>query len=62
MLKVTLDTVRMMAEVAQLQIPEEDLEQVRELLQAYRQVFEPVERLDLCGIDPIVTMDPRWTS
>ena len=60
--EITLDTVRRMAEIAQLEIPDEDLDQVRELLQAYRQVFGPVERLDLCGIDPIVTMDPRWTK
>lgn len=61
MVEVSVDTVRRMAEIAQLQIPEEDLEQVRELLQAYRQVFEPIERLDLTGVDPVLTMDPRWT-
>jgi len=59
---ISADTVLRMAEVARLVIPEEDLEEVRVALVEYRVVFQPVEELDLTGVDPVLTMDPRWVK
>ncbi|MDQ6898165.1 MAG: hypothetical protein M3072_01420 [Candidatus Dormibacteraeota bacterium] len=59
--EITVELVRRLAEAANLQIPEEDLEPVAVALRSYRSAFRPLESLDLTGVDPIVTMDPRWT-
>jgi len=57
---VTVEMVRRLADAANLRIPEEDLPLVATALSAYRAAFAPLERLDLTGVDPVVTMDPRW--
>jgi Asp-tRNA(Asn)/Glu-tRNA(Gln) amidotransferase C subunit len=62
MADIRAETVLQMAEVARLVIPEEDLEEVRAALADYRIVFQPVEDLDLTGVDPALTMDPRWVK
>jgi hypothetical protein len=58
--EITIELVRRLAGVANLDIPEEDIEDVRDALVKYRVVFAPVEALDLTDVDPALTMDPRW--
>jgi Asp-tRNA(Asn)/Glu-tRNA(Gln) amidotransferase C subunit len=58
--EITIELVRQLARVANLHIPDEDLEDVRDALAKYHLVFAPVEALDLTDVDPALTMDPRW--
>jgi Asp-tRNA(Asn)/Glu-tRNA(Gln) amidotransferase C subunit len=60
MVEITVDIVLQMAKAADLDIPEEDLEEVRSALSDYRIAFQPVEALDLTDVDPALIMDPRW--
>jgi len=58
--EITADTVRRLAEVVGIQVPEEDLPGVIATLKSYRTAFQAVEALDLTEVDPVVVTDPRW--
>jgi Asp-tRNA(Asn)/Glu-tRNA(Gln) amidotransferase C subunit len=58
--EITADTVRRLAEVAGIQVPDEDLPGVIATLKSYRAAFQAVEALDLTEVDPVVVTDPRW--
>jgi Asp-tRNA(Asn)/Glu-tRNA(Gln) amidotransferase C subunit len=59
--EITADTVRQLARVVGITVPEEDVEAVATALRSYRVAFEAVEALDLTEVDPVVVTDPRWT-
>lgn len=59
--EITPDTVRRLAEVAGITMPDEDVDSVVAALRAYRSAFKPVDALDLTEVDPVVVTDPRWT-
>jgi Asp-tRNA(Asn)/Glu-tRNA(Gln) amidotransferase C subunit len=58
--EITSDTVRRLAEVAGIRVPDDDLESVVAALRTYRSAFKAVEDLDLTEVDPVVVTDPRW--
>jgi hypothetical protein len=66
--EVTTELILRLAEVADLSIPEEDLEPLVAAFRGYRKAFRPLEELvltgelALTGVDPMLTMDPRWAS
>jgi Asp-tRNA(Asn)/Glu-tRNA(Gln) amidotransferase C subunit len=59
--EITADTVRQLASVVGITVPEEDVDAVATALRSYRAAFEAVEALDLTEVDPVVVTDPRWT-
>lgn len=59
--EITADTVRQLASVVGITVPEEDVDAVAAALRSYRAAFEAVEALDLTEVDPVVVTDPRWT-
>jgi Asp-tRNA(Asn)/Glu-tRNA(Gln) amidotransferase C subunit len=59
--EITADTVRRLAEVVGITVPDEDVDSVVAALRSYRSAFEAVEALDLTEVDPVVVTDPRWT-
>ena len=58
--EITADTVRRLAEVVGIQVPDEDLPGIVATFKSYRTAFEAVEALDLTEVDPVVVTDPRW--
>lgn len=58
--EITSDTVRRLAELAGIDVPEEDLAGVAATLRSYKASFLAVEALDLTEVDPVVVTDPRW--
>ena len=58
--EITADTVRRLAEVVGIVVPEEDLAGVVATLRSYKTAFAAVEALDLTEVDPVVVTDPRW--
>ncbi len=59
--EITADTVRQLARIVGITVPEEDVDSVAAALRSYRSAFEAVEALDLTEVDPVVVTDPRWT-
>ncbi|TMD33465.1 MAG: hypothetical protein E6I95_08750 [Chloroflexi bacterium] len=57
---VDANTVRMLAEVAGIKLPEEDVQPLVGALRNHLKGMEALDRLDLEEFDPIVTFDPRW--
>ncbi len=58
--EVDAGVIRTLAAVAGISVPDEDVEP---LVAAYRNHLAgmaALERLELDGHDPIVTLDPRW--
>ena len=58
--EITGDTVRQLAKVAGIKVPDEDMDSVVAALRVYRSAFKALEALDLTEIDPVVVTDPRW--
>jgi Asp-tRNA(Asn)/Glu-tRNA(Gln) amidotransferase C subunit len=54
-------TVRTLAEVAGISLPEEDVEPLVGALRNHMKGMEELDRLDLEEFDPIVVFDARWT-
>ena len=50
----------MLAEVAGIKLPEEDVQPLVGALRNHLKGMEALDRLDLEEFDPIVTFDPRW--
>ena len=59
-LEVTSETVRQLAKVAGITVPDEDMDSVVAALRVYRSAFKSLEALDLTEVDPVVVTDPRW--
>jgi Asp-tRNA(Asn)/Glu-tRNA(Gln) amidotransferase C subunit len=57
---VNAETIRRLAEVAGIEIPEEDIAGVVATMRSYKAAFQAVEALDLTEVDPVVVTDPRW--
>jgi len=57
---VDANTVRMLAEVAGIKLPEEDVQPLVGALRNHLKGMEALDCLDLEEFDPIVTFDPRW--
>jgi hypothetical protein len=57
---ISVEMVVQLAEIANLRIPVEDLEAVAAGLTGYRNQFQPLEALELTGVDPLLDLDPRW--
>lgn len=57
---VDANTVRMLADVAGIKLPEEDVQPLVGALRNHLKGMEALDRLDLEEFDPIVTFDPRW--
>jgi Asp-tRNA(Asn)/Glu-tRNA(Gln) amidotransferase C subunit len=58
--EITADTVRQLAQVVGIALPEEDVDSVVAALRSYRSAFSVLETLDLTEVDPVVVTDPRW--
>lgn len=58
--EVNAETVRMLAGVAGIELPEEDVQPLVGALKNHLKGMEALDRLDLEEFDPIVTFDPRW--
>lgn len=58
--EITAETVRRLAEVVGIDVPEEDLPGVVATMRSYKAAFQAVEALDLTEVDPVVVTDPRW--
>ena len=58
--EITGETVRQLAKVAGITVPDEDIDSVVAALRVYRSAFKPLEALDLTEVDPVVVTDPRW--
>ena len=59
--EINADTVRRLAQVAGITVPDEDVDSVVAALCTYREAFKALEKLDLTEVDPVVVTDPRWT-
>jgi hypothetical protein len=59
--EVDADVVRVLARVAGISIPDEDMDPLIGALRNHLSGMEVLEGLDLDESDPIVTFDPRWT-
>jgi Asp-tRNA(Asn)/Glu-tRNA(Gln) amidotransferase C subunit len=57
---INAETIRRLAEVAGIEIPEEDIPGVVATMRSYKAAFQAVEALDLTEVDPVVVTDPRW--
>jgi len=57
---VDANTIRMLAEVAGIKLPEEDVQPLIGAFRNHLKGMEALDRLDLEEFDPIVTFDPRW--
>ena len=57
---VDADTVRTLAKVAGITLPEEDVEPLVGALRNHVASMKALEDLDIEDADPIVTFDPRW--
>jgi Asp-tRNA(Asn)/Glu-tRNA(Gln) amidotransferase C subunit len=58
--EVDAATVRTLADVAGIKVPEEDVEPLVGALRNHLKGMEVLDRLDLEEFDPIVVFDPRW--
>lgn len=58
--EVDRQTVRTLAGVAGIAIPEEDMEALIRALRNHMAAMASLDELDLDDCDPIVTFDPRW--
>jgi hypothetical protein len=54
------ELIRMLAAVADLEIPDEDMGLVEAYLTNVLSDAASLRRLPLAEVEPIVTMDPRW--
>jgi hypothetical protein len=59
--EINADSVRLLAQVVGISVPEEDMDSVIAALRSYRSAFSALETLDLTEVDPVVVTDPRWT-
>jgi hypothetical protein len=61
---VTVEDVERLAAVADVVIPEEDLEPLAAALEAHLQFVEPLLRQDLSAVPPAVRFDPEalWST
>jgi hypothetical protein len=55
------DVIRMLADVAGISIPDEDIRPLVGAMRNHLAGMEALDALDLDESDPIVTFDPRWT-
>lgn len=58
--EITADTIRRLAEVVGIHVPDEDVPAVVATMKSYKAAFQAVEALDLTEVDPVVVTDPRW--
>ena len=58
--EVNRETVKTLAGVAGISIPEEDLDPLVGALRNHLEGMASLEDLDIDEADPIVTLDPRW--
>ena len=54
------ETVRRLAEVVGIHLPEEDIPGIVATMRSYKAAFQAVEALDLSEVDPVVVTDPGW--
>ena len=58
--EVDAETVRTLARVAGIKVPEEDVEPLVGALRNHLAGMKALEELDIDEADPIVTFDARW--
>jgi Asp-tRNA(Asn)/Glu-tRNA(Gln) amidotransferase C subunit len=58
--QVDAGVVRTLAQVAGIDVPEEDVQPLVSALQNHLKGMEALDDLDLAESDPVVTFDPRW--
>lgn len=58
--QVDAGVVRTLAQVAGIDVPEEDVQPLVSALQNHLKGMEALDDLDLEESDPVVTFDPRW--
>jgi hypothetical protein len=58
--QVDAGVVRTLAQVAGIDVPEEDVQPLVSALQNHLKGMEALDGLDLAESDPVVTFDPRW--
>lgn len=58
--EVDAEVVRTLANVAGINIPDEDVESLVGALRNHLAGMKALEELDIDEADPIVTFDPRW--
>jgi Asp-tRNA(Asn)/Glu-tRNA(Gln) amidotransferase C subunit len=58
--QVDAETVRTLARVAGIKLPDEDVEPLVGALRNHLAGMRALEDLDIDEADPIVTFDPRW--
>jgi Asp-tRNA(Asn)/Glu-tRNA(Gln) amidotransferase C subunit len=59
---LTNESVLILARAADLELPAEDVEPLVAALARYGESVAQLEQLDLEGVDPATTFDPRWTA
>ena len=59
-IEVTVETVQLLARLAGLTIPAEDIEPLVGALRNHLASLAALDELDLTEVDPITTFDPRW--
>jgi hypothetical protein len=57
---VDAEVVRVLARVAGIELPDEDLEPLVGALRAHLARMKALELLDLGDAEPVLTFDPRW--
>jgi hypothetical protein len=57
---LTRQDVLAMARAAGLRLPDEDVDPLLDDLHAYGRHFAAIDSIDLDGVDPALTFDPRW--
>lgn len=60
LMPVGFELIGMLASVADLEIPDEDMELVAAYLTNVLSDAASLRQLPLAEVEPIVTMDPRW--
>ena len=58
--QISPDELQMLARLVGLTIPPEDIEPLGRALADQLASIALLERLDLAGVDPVLTFDPRW--
>jgi Asp-tRNA(Asn)/Glu-tRNA(Gln) amidotransferase C subunit len=58
--EVDANTIRTLAKVAGISVPEEDVEPLVGAMRNHLKGMEQLDELDLDESDPIVVFDPRW--
>ena len=54
------EDVQRLAELAGIRFPDEDLERLAQALAAHRAFVQQLLDADLTGVNPALTLDPRW--